>query len=113
MNRETIVEHVKARDRVIVWTASHMYSRYWVYRPQTNRVDYVCLTDMRETIKLVAKKEGKKGGVWVHGLAGMSALFPVVRCGDEDAEQMLQATLPKIDLGEPMISARRLLVRDC
>jgi hypothetical protein len=28
MNRETIVEHVKARDRVIVWTASDP-DRYW------------------------------------------------------------------------------------
>lgn len=32
MNRETIVEHVKPRDEVIVWTASDLYYRYWVYR---------------------------------------------------------------------------------
>jgi len=41
MNRETIVEHIKAGDRVIVWTASNLYYRYWVYRPGTNRVNYM------------------------------------------------------------------------
>ena len=78
MNRETIVEHVKARDRVIVWTASNSYNRYWIYRPGANRVDYICLFNVPEAIQNLAKEEGLNGGIWVRGLAGIAALFPVI-----------------------------------
>jgi hypothetical protein len=124
MNRETIVEHIKARDRVIVWAASNSYYRYWMYRPETDRVDYVCLlSSVPDTIKEIAKKEGTKGGVWVRGLAGIAALFPVVfrdatnhlcrQCNgfhnsDEVAERMLllaQLHEPKTEyLDQPLVT---------
>ena len=110
MNRETIVEHVKARDRVIVWTASDLYYRYWVYRPGKDSVEHLCITwDMQDAIKRVAKIDGLNGGIWVRGLAGIAAMFPRVfrgpsnyRCrhckefhnSDDIAERML---LEKLD----------------
>ena len=74
MNRETIVEHVKARDRVIVWTASDLYYRYWVYRPGKDSVKHLCITlGVQDAIKDVAKRDGL-----VRGLAGIAGLFPRV-----------------------------------
>ena len=114
MNREKIVEHVKAKDRVIFWTASDLYFRYWVYDPRKDRVTYVVETcSIPEKIKWLAKKEGLKGGIWVRGLAGIAALFPVVDCSDEVAERMLLATLPKVavEVENQVPNAIRLFVR--
>jgi hypothetical protein len=78
MNRDSIVDHIKARDRVIAWTASNLYYRYWLYRPSTERVDYVCLTTaVPDAIRKVAEQEGTQGGIWVRGLAGLAGLFPM------------------------------------
>ena len=65
MNRYTIVEHVKARHSVVVWTASDL-DRYWVYRPGQD-----CVESIGEG------NWGLTSGVWVRGLAGMAALFPL------------------------------------
>jgi hypothetical protein len=78
MNRDTIVEHVKTRDQVIVWTASD-FDRYWVYRPGKDRVDSVHIQGpVQAAIKDIAEGEGVNGGIWVRGLAGIAALFPLV-----------------------------------
>jgi hypothetical protein len=78
MNRETIVQHIKARDRVIVWTASDLDDRYWVYRPGQDSVESVELCgDVQAGITSIAEREGK-GGIWVRGLAGIAALFPII-----------------------------------
>lgn len=78
MNRETIVQHIKARDRVVVWTASD-FDRHWVYRPGKDCVDSIQIQGpVQAAIKDIAKEEGLNGGIWVRGLAGIAALFPVV-----------------------------------
>ena len=110
MNRDTIVEHVKARDRVIVWTATDP-DLYWVYRPGRDLVDSVRLRGpVPAAIQDIATEEGMKGGIWVRGLAGIAALFPLVfkdashylcrHCNDFDnsddvAEWMLLAKLDR------------------
>src|SRR5580704_14531618 len=110
MSRETIVEHVKTRDRVIVWTASD-FDRYWVYRPGKDCVDSICIRGpVQAAIKDLADGEGSSGGIWVRGLAGIAALFPVIfrefpryhcrHCddfhnSDDTAEWMLLAKLDR------------------
>jgi hypothetical protein len=77
MNRYTIVEHVKARHSVVVWTASD-FDRYWVYRPGKDCVDSVCiLGPAQAAIRDIAEEEGLRGGIWVRGLAGIAGLFPL------------------------------------
>jgi hypothetical protein len=67
MNRDSIVQHVKARDKVIVWTASDT-NFCWVYWPVEDRVDYVRMQDE------------PKSDIWVNGIVGMAALFPLFEC---------------------------------
>jgi hypothetical protein len=95
MNRESIVERIKARDSAVVWTASEP-DRYWVYRPRKDSVD------------LIGEGDGLSSGIWVRGLAGIAGLFPLFgglpryfcrHCedwhdSDETAEWML---LAKVD----------------
>jgi hypothetical protein len=123
MNRETIVEHVKARDKVIVWTASD-FDRYWVYKPGKDCVESVCISGPVETaIKDISEAEGLGGGIWVRGLAGIAGLFPLIfrdssvyfcrRCNDfhdadDTAEWML---LAKLDRGMTQDDFGQLHVR--
>ena len=56
MNRYTIVEHVKARHSVVVWTASD-FDRYWIYRPGTDCVDSISIRGpVQAAIKDIAEK---------------------------------------------------------
>jgi hypothetical protein len=78
MNRETIVQYVKARDRLIVWTASD-FDRYWVYKPGKDCVESIDIRGpVSAAIQDIAEEEGLNGGIWVRGVAGIAALFPVV-----------------------------------
>jgi hypothetical protein len=108
MNRDTIVQHVKTRDQVIVWTASD-FDRYWIYRPGTDCVDSISIRGpVQAAIKDIAER--LRGGIWVRGLAGIAALFPVIfrefpryhcrHCddfhnSDDTAEWMLLAKLDR------------------
>jgi hypothetical protein len=75
----TIVQHVKTRDRVIVWTASDL-GLYRVYRLGKDCVESVRIRGpVQAAIKDIAEGEGLSGGIWVRGLAGIAALFPVFR----------------------------------
>ena len=110
MNRYTIVEHVKARHSVVVWTASD-FDRYWVYRPGQD-----CVESIGEG------NWGLTSGVWVRGLAGIAALFPLFaglpryfcrHCqdwhdSDETAEWML---LGKVERGLTESQFRQLPFR--
>jgi hypothetical protein len=79
MNRETIVQHLKTRDQVIVWTASDL-DLYWAYRPGKDCADSICMRGpVQAAIKDIAEGEGLSGGIWERGLAGIAALFPVFR----------------------------------
>jgi hypothetical protein len=65
MSRDTIVQHIKARDQVIVWTASD--SNYcWVFWPGKDGVDYVQTRDLVQN-----------AGIRVRNLTGMGVLFAV------------------------------------
>jgi hypothetical protein len=111
MNRETIIEHVKARDTVIVWTASDP-GRYWLYKPG------------KDCVELIGEYSGitAAGGAWIHGLSGIAALFPLFAdlpdyfcrdCedwhnSDETAEWLL---LAKVDRGITESQFRQLHMR--
>lgn len=123
MNRETIVEHVKAKDKVIVWTATDL-DRYWVYRPAKDCVDSIRIQGpVPAAIEDIAREEGLRGGIWVRGLAGIAGLFPTVFQGsshylcrhcddfhdsDDVAEWML---LGKVDRGIMESEFRQLPMR--
>lgn len=108
MKRETIVRYAKAHDHVIVWTDSEL-EHTWVYRPGNDSLESV---EMRDPVpvatKQIAEAEGCSG-VWVRGVAGMAALFPIFaelprywcrECkefhdSDETAEWMLLANVDR------------------
>jgi hypothetical protein len=112
MNRDTVVQHVTARDKVIVWTASD-FDRYWVYKPGKDCVEAIDIRGpVSAAIQDIAKEEGLSGGVWVRGLAGIAGLFPLIfrdssvyfcrRCSNDfhDADDTAEwRLLAKLDRG--------------
>jgi hypothetical protein len=73
MNRETVVECVKAKNRIVVWTATD-FGRYWVYRP---RLDSVKAVNIRGPVPPAIKGFAEEDDL--RGLAGIAALYPVFR----------------------------------